>query len=109
MRGYHTDDDADDLSVELLLTAVFGKESFASQPTVSRFNKKANIVTVKSLERVTEVLQRHVYAIKPQTQFLVNSKLITINLRRFVHCGMILLIYMQRHTPIKADAPTNPI
>ncbi len=68
--GYHTDDYADDLSVESLLTAMLGKERLASQPTISRFNEKANFATAKSIERVSEVLQRRVYALKPQDQFI---------------------------------------
>ncbi|WAH38849.1 IS1380 family transposase [Alicyclobacillus dauci] len=70
IAGYHTDDHADDLAVEPLLTMLLGKESLASQPTLSRFNDKADIATSKSLECVNETLQRRVYAIKPQNQFV---------------------------------------
>ncbi|WAH36187.1 transposase [Alicyclobacillus dauci] len=70
IAGYHTDDHADDLAVEPLLTMLLGKESLASQPTLSRFNDKADIATAKSLECVNETLQRRVYAIKPQNQFV---------------------------------------
>jgi len=72
LAGYHTDDHADDLCVEPLLTAVLGKERLASQPTLSRFNDRANIETAKSLERVTEVLQCRAYVIKPQEQFILD-------------------------------------
>ncbi|WAH35288.1 IS1380 family transposase [Alicyclobacillus dauci] len=70
IAGYHTDDHADDLAVEPLLNAQLGKERLASQPTLSRFNDKADMETVKSLEHVNETLQRRVYAIKPQNQFV---------------------------------------
>ena len=56
LAGYHTDDHADDLAVDPLLTALFGKERLASQPTLSRFNEKADRATAKSLERVNETL-----------------------------------------------------
>lgn len=70
IAGYHTDDHADDLAVEPLLNALLGKERLASQPTLSRFNDKAGMETSKSLEHVNETLQRRVYSIKPQNQFV---------------------------------------
>ncbi len=36
IAGYHTDDQADDLVMEPLLTALFGKNRLASQPTLSQ-------------------------------------------------------------------------
>lgn len=70
LAGYHTDDHADDLAVEPLLTALFGKDRLASQPTLSRFNEKADIATAKSLERVNDTLQQRVYGVKAQDQFV---------------------------------------
>jgi hypothetical protein len=70
--GYHTDDHADDLSHEPLLTALMAKERLASQPTLSRFNEKADIVTAKSLEGINEVLQGRAYAIEPRDQFVLD-------------------------------------
>jgi len=72
LAGYHTDDDADDLFAEPLLTAMMRKERLASQPTLSRFNEKASIATAKSLERINEVLQKRVYTIKPQDHFALD-------------------------------------
>lgn len=72
LAGYHTDDHSDDLAVEPLLTGLFGKERLASQPTLSRFNEKADIVTAKSLERVNETLQQRVYSVKAQSQFVLD-------------------------------------
>lgn len=70
LAGYHTDDHADDLAMEPLLTAIFGKERLASQPTISRFNEKASIDTAKSLESINEILQKRVYTIESQDQFV---------------------------------------
>lgn len=70
LAGYHTDDHADDLAVEPLLTALFGKDWLASQPTPSRFYEKADISTVKSLESVNQTLQRRVYENEPRKQFV---------------------------------------
>lgn len=72
VAGYHTDDHADDLCHEPLLTAMLEKERLASQPTISRFNEKANIATAKSLEKVNEVLQERVYMLEPRDQFVMD-------------------------------------
>ncbi|WP_380029545.1 transposase, partial [Effusibacillus consociatus] len=72
VAGYHTDDHADDLCYEPLLTAMLGKERLASQPTISRFNEKATIATAKSLEKVNELLQGRIYAIEPRDQLVMD-------------------------------------
>jgi hypothetical protein len=82
LAGYHTDDHADDLCVEPLLTAMLEKERLASQPTISRFNEKATIDTAKSLERVCEVLQERVYTIEFQDQFVFD-----LDSSGFAACG----------------------
>ena len=70
LAGYHTDDHADDLSVEPLLTAILGKERLASQPTLSRFHHKANLETAKSLACINETLQQRVQTVAPQKHFI---------------------------------------
>lgn len=70
LAGYHTDDHADHLAVEPLLTAMLEKERLASQPTLSRFHEKANIATAKSLAHINDTLQRRVYTIIPQNHFV---------------------------------------
>jgi hypothetical protein len=80
--GYHTDDHADDLSHEPLLTALMEKERLASQPTISRFNDKANIATAKSLESINEILQGRAYAIEPRDQFVLD-----LDSSGFATCG----------------------
>lgn len=68
--GYHTDDHADDLHTEPLLTSIFHKARLASQPTLSRFYAKSDGVTIESLATITETLQRRVYKIKPERHFI---------------------------------------
>lgn len=72
LAGYHTDDHADNLCVEPLLTLMMGKERLASQPTISRFNERATIATAKSLESINETLQKRVYTLDPQDQFVLD-------------------------------------
>lgn len=68
--GYHTDDHADDLHAEPLLTSILDKERLASQPTLSRFHVKSDENTIQSLEAITETLQGRVYQSKPQNYFI---------------------------------------
>ena len=70
LAGYHTDDHADDLATDPLLTAILGKDRLASQPTLSRFNTKADLATAKSLERINQTLQQRVYGVKRQEHFV---------------------------------------
>jgi hypothetical protein len=70
VAGYHTDDHADDLHTEPLLTAILAKERLASQPTLSRFHAKSGDKTIKSLEKITEDLQRRVYKAKPENHVI---------------------------------------
>jgi hypothetical protein len=70
LGGYHTDDHADDLHAEPLLTTILAKERLASQPTLSRFHAKSDDDTLKSLENITENLQRRVYSAKPENHVI---------------------------------------
>ncbi len=70
LGGYHTDDHADDLHAEPLLTAILAKERLASQPTLSRFHAKSDDDTLNSLENITESLQRRVYKAKPENHVI---------------------------------------
>lgn len=49
---------------------MLGKERLASQPTISRFNENATMATAKSLASINVVLQKRVYSIEPQDQFV---------------------------------------
>jgi len=68
--GYHTDDHADDLHAEPLLTSILDKARLASQPTLSRFHAKSNDDTILSLANITEKLQRRVYTAKSENHFI---------------------------------------
>lgn len=46
LAGYYTDDCADSLRYEPLFTEVLGKDSLASQPTLSRLNSRLTAETV---------------------------------------------------------------
>lgn len=72
LASYHTNDHSDDLAIEPFLRALFEKNRLASQPTLSRFNKKADIATATSLEHVNETLKKRVYRVRAQNQFVLD-------------------------------------
>lgn len=68
LAGYHTDDQADELGTEPLLTTLLGKKRLASQPTLSRFNGKVSAETVRSLEVINQVWLDRLDALHPCSQ-----------------------------------------
>lgn len=56
IAGHHTDDHADELSNEPLLTTLLDKERLASQPTFSRLNQKFDKETMKQVQNTNDDL-----------------------------------------------------
>jgi hypothetical protein len=65
IRGYNTDDHADELRHDPTFINVLSKEALASQPTISRYNNRVSVGTLKSWQLINERLQDNIYAIKP--------------------------------------------
>jgi hypothetical protein len=63
IAGYNTDDHADELRNDPTFTEILGKEALASQPTISRFNNRVSIETLKSYQKINELLQDRIYAV----------------------------------------------
>lgn len=63
--GYNTDDSADELRFDPIFTSVLKKEALASQPTISRYNNRCSIKTLKSWQVINEILQDKVYNVRP--------------------------------------------
>jgi hypothetical protein len=63
--GYTTDDHADELRSDPTFTNVLSKPILASQPTISRYNSRVSVGTLKSWEIINQLLQDNVYAIRP--------------------------------------------
>lgn len=62
--GYFTDDCADELTNDPVLTAALGKGALASQPTISRFFSRMDEATLKQFGQITRQLRRRVYTLK---------------------------------------------
>lgn len=62
--GYFTDDCADELTNDPVLTAALGKGALASQPTISRFFSRMDKATLKQFGQITRQLRRRVYTLK---------------------------------------------
>ena len=69
--GYFTDDCADELTNDPVLTAVLGKDALASQPTISRFFSRMDETTLKQFYQITRQMRQRVYALsKPELLLL---------------------------------------
>lgn len=64
IAGYNTDNHADELRDDPAFTQVLDKEVLASQPTISRFNSRTTIETLKSYEKINELLQDKIYSVQ---------------------------------------------
>lgn len=72
IAGYHTDDNADELTIDPAFKAVLGKSNLASQPTLSRFNLRLDMDTVKQFECINERLMDKIYSIEMPKQVLID-------------------------------------
>ncbi len=69
--GYFTDDCADELTNDPVLTAALGKDALASQPTISRFFSRMDETTLKQFCRITRQMRQRVYKLnKPELLLL---------------------------------------
>ena len=65
IAGYTADDDADELRNDPTFTYIINKKALASQPTLSRYNQRPTVETLKSVQFINERLQDNIYKIKP--------------------------------------------
>ncbi|MBC8060553.1 MAG: IS1380 family transposase [Clostridiaceae bacterium] len=63
IAGYTTDNNADELRNDPTFTNILGKKALASQPTISRFNNRVDVKTLKSYQRINEILADKTYSI----------------------------------------------
>jgi hypothetical protein len=64
--AYFTDDCADELTNEPVFTAILGKPSLASQPTLSRFHSRMDSDTLEQFDEIARAFRRKVYSnLKP--------------------------------------------
>jgi hypothetical protein len=63
--GYTTDDHADELRSDPTFINILSKSILASQPTISRYNSRVSVGTLKSWEIINQLPQDNVYAIRP--------------------------------------------
>ena len=72
IAGYHVDDNADELRNEPTFKTILNKESLASQPTLSRFNNRLSVETIKQFEKINEKLTDIIYSIKMPKHILLD-------------------------------------
>lgn len=67
IAGYHTDDNADELTIDPAFKAVL-----ASQPTLSRFNLRLDSDNVKQFQSANETLMDKIYSVEIPKQVLID-------------------------------------
>ena len=63
IAGYHTDDNADELTIYPAFKAVLGKSALSSQPSISRYNNRLDHNNIKQFESINELLTDRIYSI----------------------------------------------
>ena len=71
--AYFTDDCADELRNDPVMTAVLDKESLASQPTLSRFHNRLDEKTLEQLEDIQKILRKRIYTIDRPENILLDT------------------------------------
>jgi hypothetical protein len=64
IAGYVADDTADELRYDPTFMEVLGKQALASQPTISRFNNRVSVETLKSHQKINELLLDKMYSLE---------------------------------------------
>ena len=72
IAGYYTDNAADYLANDPMLTRVCHMEKLASQPTLSRFNSRASNLKIIDAESVLKYLRDVAYSLKPQSRVIMD-------------------------------------
>lgn len=72
LAGYFADDHSDELVKDPVFTSLLGKESLASQPTMSRFFSRMDSVSLMQLEWIQYLLRKRVYAIRKPEMMLMD-------------------------------------
>ena len=70
--AYFTDDCADELRNDPVMTAVLDKESLASQPTLSRFHNRLDENTLAQLEKIQRILRKRIYDVNHPENVLLD-------------------------------------
>lgn len=61
IAAYHRDDNADELTGDPVMTAILGKKSVASQPTLSRFFNRMDEDTLNQMNQINRRMRRTIY------------------------------------------------
>lgn len=72
IAGYFNDNDADELASDPVFCAVLGKDSLASQPTMSRFFNRMDQDSLSQFEQIFRLLRQKIYGISPPENILLD-------------------------------------
>lgn len=87
LSAYYTDDCADELTTDPVMTAILDKDALASQPTLSRFFNRMDDDTLDQFNRINARLRKRIYSIqKPECLLLdLDSTLLPMECRKAVY------------------------
>lgn len=72
IAAYHRDACADELTQDPIMTAVLGKDSLASQPTLSRFFSRMDEDTLLQMQQILRRMRRTIYALDTPEHILLD-------------------------------------
>ena len=72
ISGYFEDDCADELTNDPVFTVILGKETLASQPTLSRFYNRMDNDTLKQFYEINKALRKKAYACEKPEMVLMD-------------------------------------
>lgn len=72
LSAYYTDDCADELTTDPVMTAILDKDALASQPTLSRFFNRMDDDTLDQLNRINAQLRKRIYSIQKPERLLLD-------------------------------------
>jgi len=64
IAGYFQDDDSDEINKDPVFNSILGKETLASQPTMSRFFNRLDENTLNQFEEIHKIIRQKIYSIK---------------------------------------------
>lgn len=70
--AYFTDDCADELAYEPVMTAILEKKRLASQPTLSRFFRRMDDTTLNQFAKIARILRHRIYSVEKPEQILLD-------------------------------------
>ena len=94
IAGYTTDDNADELRHDPTFTNILDKKALASQPTISRFNNRVTVATLKSYQQINEILQDKIYSSSMPEHIILDID--STNFQTVINMNQIIILTIEQ-------------